>query len=98
VGERTVYRRLSEPAFAAQVAEASRALRTQALTALGAASTAAVRTLGTLLNAQSESVRLGACRAILELGTKLRETDELEQRLLLVEERVAASSDQARRA
>jgi len=41
-----------------------------------------------LLAAESESVRLGACRALLELGVKLRESVELEQRLADVEARL----------
>jgi hypothetical protein len=38
-----------------------------------------------LLRAKSRSVRLGAARAILELGTKLRESVELEQRIAALE-------------
>jgi hypothetical protein len=34
-----------------------------------------------LLTAESETVRLGAARALLELGVKLREGVELEQRV-----------------
>jgi HEAT repeat protein len=40
-----------------------------------------------LLAARSESVRLGAARALLELGVKLREGVELEERLRALEER-----------
>jgi len=41
-----------------------------------------------LLNANSESVRLGACRAMLELGVKLRETIDHEERLRVLETRL----------
>ncbi len=40
-----------------------------------------------LLTAESESVRLGAARALLELGTKLRDSVELEARLAALEQR-----------
>ena len=43
-----------------------------------------------LLNADSESVRLGAARSLLELGVKLRESVELEERLAELERRQAA--------
>jgi hypothetical protein len=54
---------------------------------LANASTRAVRTLTNLLTAESESVRLGAARSILELGAKLRESAELEQRISELEYR-----------
>jgi hypothetical protein len=47
--------------------------------------TEAADTLRALLRAKSRSVRLGAARAILELGTRLRESVELEQRIAALE-------------
>jgi hypothetical protein len=44
--------------------------------------------LRALLKAEGESVRLGACRALLELGAKLRESVEFEKRLANLEERL----------
>jgi hypothetical protein len=41
--------------------------------------------LRALLAADSESVRLGAARSLLELGVKLRESVELEERLRVLE-------------
>jgi hypothetical protein len=41
-----------------------------------------------LLGAESESVRLGAARSLLELGVKLRESVELERRMEEVERRL----------
>ena len=90
IGEKTVYRRLEDPAFRRQVAEARSAMVARAVGTLADASSAAAATLRRLLDADSETVRLGACRAILELGVKLRETEELEQRLAAVEEQQAA--------
>lgn len=39
-----------------------------------------------LFAAKSEAVQLGACRALLDLGAKLRESAELEQRLAAQEQ------------
>jgi hypothetical protein len=48
--------------------------------------TSAADTLGFLSRrANSEQVRLGAARALLELGVKMRETVELEQRIAALE-------------
>ncbi len=56
---------------------------------LTAAANEAVRTLLELLKgAAPPAARLGAARAVLELGMKVRETAELEQRLAALEEQV----------
>jgi hypothetical protein len=61
--------------------------------ALTAAGSEAVRTL---LALQKETVppavRLGAARAVLELGAKMRETAELEARIQALEEQAAGGS------
>jgi hypothetical protein len=90
VTPRTVYRRLEDPAFRAQV----QALRTdmvqRAAATLTAAATEAVKTLVVLQHASTPAaVRLGAARAVLEIGIKLREVVDLEARLRAVEERLA---------
>jgi hypothetical protein len=90
VSERTARRRLDEPEFRKQVDEARREMLTRAVGKLADAGTEAAETLRKLLQAESESVRLGACRAILELGTRLREAEELERRLVALEEQQAA--------
>ena len=87
VGERTAYRRLAEPDFRRDMTYARDELLTQTVGRLAEAGTEAVATLRGLLGAESESVRLGACRAILELGAKLRESEELAERLAVVEAR-----------
>jgi HEAT repeat protein len=47
--------------------------------------------LRSLLAAQSETVRLGAARSLLEIGSKLRESVELETRLQALEDRANGS-------
>jgi hypothetical protein len=62
--------------------------------ALTAAGTASVQTLLELQKpAVAPATRLGAAKAVLELGMKVRETAELEQRLAALEEQVAAAGN-----
>jgi flagellar motility protein MotE (MotC chaperone) len=60
---------------------------TRAVGRLADQSAKAVDTLVGLLGAESESARLGAARSILELGTKLRESTEIEERLAALEQK-----------
>ena len=56
-----------------------------------AAGMAAIKTFTTLQeSASSESVRLGAARAIIELGCTLRETVELTERIAALEAQLEA--------
>ena len=86
--ERTVARRLADPAFRRRVDETRAATIAQTAAQLTAAGLAAVRTLLSLLDAEGESVRLGAAKAILELGRSLRESQELESRISALEARM----------
>jgi hypothetical protein len=54
--------------------------------------------LRALLGAQSESVQLGAARALLELGTKLRESVELAGRVDELERLLREDDDESQRA
>lgn len=89
VSERTARRRLDDPGFCQRVNEAQAALVGQATGVLAAGMTEAAETLKSLLQAQSERTRLSAARAILWLGLKVRETAELEARLLEIEKAMA---------
>jgi hypothetical protein len=88
VSARTITRRLSDPAFRHRV-QAARGVLVERATALltGSMSLAAL-TLRRLLKADSEQVRLMAARSVLELGTKLRESVELEDRLSALEQQI----------
>ena len=96
VSERTVYRRMEADTFRRQLVEARADLIGRAVGVLARVSTAAAATLAGLLKAESESVRLGAARSILELAVKLRESEELEQRIAALEEQTAATPQQGR--
>jgi hypothetical protein len=86
LSRRTVYRRLADPAFRAQVTEMRAEMVRRAAGMFTAAGLAAIKTLTTLQeSAASESVRLGAARATIELGCKLRETVEWAERLAALE-------------
>jgi hypothetical protein len=86
---RTVYRRLADPSLRQQVDEMRAELTRRVMGMLTAAAIGAVKTMTTLQeSATSESVRLGAARAILEQGCKLREFVELSEKLALLERRI----------
>src|SRR5262245_53289570 len=89
VSRRTVFRRLADPAFRAQVTEMRAEMARREAAMLTAAGMAAVKTLTILQeSALSESVRLGAARATIELGCKLRENVEWDERLTALEGRL----------
>lgn len=86
LSERTIYRRLEDPDFRHRLQLIRGGMIQRASAMLSAAAGEAVRTL---LSLQKESVtpavRLGAARAILEIGIKLRHLVDMEERLTEVE-------------
>jgi hypothetical protein len=89
LSRRTVYRRLADPDFRAQVTEVRAEMVRRAAGMVSAAGLGAAKTLTALQeSATSESVRLGAARATIELGCKLRETVEWTERLAALEGRL----------
>jgi hypothetical protein len=90
VSVRTVKRRLADAGFRQRLTETKADMGRRTAATLSAAAVEAVKTL---LDLQSKTtppaVRLGAARAILELGLKVREAAEFEERLAAVEQRVA---------
>lgn len=85
---RTVYRRVAEPEFRQRVQALRGDMASRTAGTLTAAATEAVRTLLELLkgSASSSSVRLGAARAVLEIGLKVREVTDFEERLSALEQ------------
>jgi hypothetical protein len=91
VGPATVYRRLQNPAFARRLQKLRFDMVQRTAGALTAAHTEAVRTLLELMRAPAkDNVRLGAARSVLEIGMKVREVADLEERLAALEECLAA--------
>ncbi len=84
------------PAFTRRVNELRAEMTGQALGQLVAAMAGAARTLQVLCRSgQSEMVRLSAARSIIEMGTRLREATETEERLAALEQAQAERDRQA---
>jgi hypothetical protein len=93
VSLRTVYRRLADPAFRTRLQGARADMVQRATGMLTAAALEAVKTLLGLQHASvPAAVRLGAARAVLEIGAKLREVADLEARLAALEQQVAVTN------
>jgi len=87
INESTIWRWRRQPDFIKEVEGAKADLIATAVGRLSDSAAAAVGTLRELLaDTSPPNVRLGAARAILELGTKLRETEELARRISAIEE------------
>jgi molybdenum-dependent DNA-binding transcriptional regulator ModE len=95
VSERTVYRRLADPAFRRRLQDLRAEMTRRTASSLTAAGTEAVETLRRLLNSSSEPIRVAAARAILQLGAKLREATELEERMAAIEGRLLTAPGRA---
>jgi hypothetical protein len=85
---RTVHRRLNDPEFRRRVAEARAAVTDEALGKLVDGSTEAADVLRALLKAEDDRVKLTAARSILELGPRLKEAAELEERIAELESKL----------
>lgn len=82
VAESTAYRRRRNPKFQQRVQELRNEMLGRAVGILADGASEASATLWWLVQkAKSESVRLGACRALLEMGTRLRESAELAEQV-----------------
>jgi hypothetical protein len=93
LSERTIYRRLREPDFRQRLQDVRNDMVQRTAGTLTAAATEAVRTLLDLQKPTAPPpVRLGAAKAILEIGMKVREVAELEQRLQALEVQVASNA------
>jgi hypothetical protein len=74
VSERTAGRRWVDPAFRRRVSELRGEMVQRSLGRMADGMSEAADVLRKLLAAESETVRLGAARSMLELGVKLRES------------------------
>jgi hypothetical protein len=86
LSENTVYRRLRDPAFKAQLRAAGQEVVQRTANMLTAASIESVKTL---LRLQGDgvpyAVQLGAAKAIVELSAKARESADLSERVAAIE-------------
>jgi hypothetical protein len=91
LSDRTVYRRMAEPDFHRRLQRVRDGFVQRTAGTMTAAAGEAVRTLLELMKAPfPPAVRLGAARAMLEIGMKVREASDLEERLAALEERLDA--------
>lgn len=94
VSESTARRRLDDPAFRQQLQAVQADMLRRTAGTLSAASTESVRTLLELQKPSAPpAVRLGAARSILEIGIKLRDTVELEDKIQALEQIVKKITD-----
>jgi transposase len=93
VSERTVYRRRQQPEFQARVEALQNDVYQRVASLLSKAAEQGIHSLVRLQEKSTPaSVRRAAARDILEMGMRLRETAELEKRLLALENGSAAAS------
>ncbi|HWB08225.1 MAG TPA: hypothetical protein VG826_03330 [Pirellulales bacterium] len=86
VGERTVYRRLADADFRQAVSEARDRLFDAAVGRLAGLASRAAETLERLMASDKPSEALGAAKAVLELGPRLREAADIEERISRLED------------
>jgi hypothetical protein len=92
VSAATAYRRLKEPDFQEELRKTKADMVTRTAAMLNAAAGEAVKTLLALQKETTPAAaRLGAARAVLELGIRLRESAELYERIGALERLLAAS-------
>lgn len=87
ISTRQIDRWRADPAFRQREVELRSDLVSLALGRLSDAMKDAADTLVSLLKSTNDTVKLGACKAILENGNRLRESTEIEARLKSLEER-----------
>ncbi len=90
VAECTIRRWIRQPAFKTKLEAARAELVSLTVGKLANTATTAAATLRELLSPSNPpSVRLGAARAVLELGAKWRETEELARRIEVLEAQIS---------
>jgi hypothetical protein len=93
VSVRTVHRRLSDPGFVKEVSRLRGRMVTEAAGRLADALSEAGTVLRLLVRSDNERTALAACQALLDNALRVRQADELEQRLQALEEAEAARQD-----
>jgi hypothetical protein len=93
ISQATAHRRLKDPEFCNQIQQTKADMVQRTASMLTASGMESVKTLLELQKSSNTgSVRLGAARAVLEIGMKAREFAELEERLTSLEEQAAANT------
>ncbi|MFL5330040.1 MAG: hypothetical protein ACJ8C4_14135 [Gemmataceae bacterium] len=89
LSDRTIYRRLKDPEFRKELQAVRDDMVRRSAGMLTAAAGEAVKTLAALMSSGvPPATRLGAARAVLEIGIKVREVSELAERVANLEDRL----------
>jgi hypothetical protein len=96
ISARTVRRRLQRVEYRMEISRLRGQLLDAAVGKLAAATADAVDTLVQLLGAASEHVKLGAAKAIVELGLSLAEAVEVQGRITTLEELIVTRRQEVR--
>jgi hypothetical protein len=91
VSERTAYRRLKDADFRRAVSEVRGRMFDAALGQLAGLASKAVETLERLMESEKPSEALGAAKAVLEAGSRLRQYTEVEEQLNRLEDSEAGA-------
>ena len=91
VGRTTAYRWLDQPAFAGELSQRRNEAMKEALSSIKAHTARAATELTRLLDTDDERLRWRICSEILRNAIKVRELEEIEQRLMLVEQKLNSS-------
>ena len=91
VSKATVQRRMNDPAFHKRLQELGTEMVKRSSAAMTAGAMESIKTLMTLQGTSAPyNVRLGAARAFLEIGIRMREVADTEERLAAVEAQIAS--------
>lgn len=93
VGERTVYRRLTDQEFMAKVNKARNLMISQAVGRLSLTCAKAAETLEKLLDSDNPRIRLQAAKAIMDHAIKLADNWAIEMRLGYLESLMTPASE-----
>ncbi|MCY2991310.1 MAG: IS630 transposase-related protein [Planctomycetota bacterium] len=93
IGERTAYAWLKRGDVRSEITEARGRMVSQACGRLSDACTAAADTLRALLLAESETVRLGAARSLLEMTVSLRREVDFAERVAAIEAYITTTQE-----
>jgi hypothetical protein len=89
IGRRTLVRWNKRDDFRRRVTELRSQMTRAACGRLAEAMTEASEVLSSLMRGDDERVKISAARDVLRIGTKLRETVEIEERIQVLEEKTA---------
>lgn len=88
ISERTIYNWLSLPEFRKRLLQERNKIREEALEGLKTILSKAVKKLESLLGAKSDGVKLRSAQTILDFNLRLKEAQELEERVSELERKL----------